>query len=157
MSPNTAAVRDAEIASFLKDHLSLNSTAAVSWEASGKAIVSGSKTEGAGVLLVESLGYRVDELRGTRGDVSRIVRQYPFTAERKMMSTLVALDPANPTTGPVRLFVTGAYWGFLVVCFRAHVRLLRAAHACRVCEFPPPAAPAVPHGHHLHHAHVNVT
>ncbi len=36
-----------------------------------------------------------------------ITRQYPFTAERKMMSTLVALDPRNPTTGPVRLYVTG--------------------------------------------------
>jgi magnesium-transporting ATPase (P-type) len=38
-----------------------------------------------------------------------IARQYPFTAERKMMSTLVALDPANPINGPVRLYVTGVY------------------------------------------------
>lgn len=37
----------------------------------------------------------------------RVVRQYPFTPERKMMSTLVALDPRNPDSGPVRLYVTG--------------------------------------------------
>jgi hypothetical protein len=34
-------------------------------------------------------------------------RQYPFTADRKMMSTLVALEPGNPN-GPLRLYVTGA-------------------------------------------------
>ena len=67
-------------------------------------MVNGSKTEGACVLLVESMGYRVDSIRA---DTERIVKQYPFTAERKLMSTLVALDPHNPTTGPVRLYVTG--------------------------------------------------
>ena len=39
----------------------------------------------------------------------KIVQQYPFTPERKMMSTLVALDPTNVEHGPVRLYVTGAY------------------------------------------------
>ncbi len=34
-------------------------------------------------------------------------RQYPFTADRKMMSTLVVLRPGDPTS-PVRLYVTGA-------------------------------------------------
>jgi magnesium-transporting ATPase (P-type) len=122
VSPNNAVVRDTEIASFLKDHLSLNATVSVSWEANGKAIVSGSKTEGAGVLLVESMGYRVNDLRGEAGS-SRIVRQYPFTAERKMMSTLVALDPSNPTNGPVRLFVTG-------VCLLLLALVLWSEHCC---------------------------
>ncbi len=36
-----------------------------------------------------------------------IVRQYPFTAERKMMSTIVSLDPSNPINGPVRVYVSG--------------------------------------------------
>ncbi|MFN9940789.1 MAG: hypothetical protein ACK56I_15060, partial [bacterium] len=37
-----------------------------------------------------------------------IIQQYPFTAERKMMSTLVSLDPSNPLNGPVRVYVSGA-------------------------------------------------
>lgn len=49
-----------------------------------------------------------------------IARQYPFTAERKMMSTLVALDPSNPINGPVRLYVTGMCLGSL--CCRQQFR-----------------------------------
>ncbi len=44
----------------------------------------------------------------------RVVRQYPFTPERKMMSTLVALDPRNPDNGPVRLYVTGEFLACLL-------------------------------------------
>ena len=47
-----------------------------------------------------------------------ITRQYPFTAERKMMSTLVALDPSNPVNGPVRLYVTGRAERGLLSCAR---------------------------------------
>jgi magnesium-transporting ATPase (P-type) len=37
-----------------------------------------------------------------------IIQQYPFTADRKMMSTLVSLDASNPLNGPVRVYVSGA-------------------------------------------------
>jgi len=169
-SLNHSLVRDRDIADMLKDHLSVNSSAVLTWDEHGKAVVKGSKTEGAGILFVESLGYRYrvirggageqrlpaeepargklartgrsvshhdsniddlagvgDELRGISGKripsmksareadgvanaegIVHIVQQYPFTAERKMMSTLVALDPADPINGPVRLYVSGA-------------------------------------------------
>ena len=45
-----------------------------------------------------------------------IIKQYPFTAERKMMSTLVPLDPTNPATGPIRLYVTGKRTVSLLLC-----------------------------------------
>ena len=64
-SANFARVRDGEIVAMVKDHLSVNSTAVVTWEDNGKAVVKGSKTEGAGVLLVESLGYRHTLIRGS--------------------------------------------------------------------------------------------
>ena len=55
-----------------------------------------------------------------------IVKQYPFTAERKMMSTLVPLDPTNPVNGPVRLYVTGnrlvAAFLFAALCQRVCMR-----------------------------------
>jgi hypothetical protein len=173
---------------MLTDHLSVNTTVVVTWDGNQKPVVRGSKTEGACVLLVESMGYRYLSIRGDgaateqllageptgaaaqgamaaaslfgagssggtpvvsdgtsagtvaawapRSDaagagtsvaggvaavgasVSRravgghgevaILRQYPFTAERKMMSTLVVLDAANPDTSPLRLYITGA-------------------------------------------------
>jgi hypothetical protein len=63
-SANFQKIRDGEIAHIIKDHLSLNSTVVLTWEESGKAVVKGSKTEGAGVLLVESFGYRYQTIRG---------------------------------------------------------------------------------------------
>lgn len=38
-----------------------------------------------------------------------IIKQFPFTAERKMMSTVVSLDPSNPMHGPVRVYVSGEW------------------------------------------------
>jgi hypothetical protein len=183
---------------MLTDHLSMNTTVVVTWDGNQKPVVRGSKTEGACVLLVESMGYRYLSIRGDGAATERllasdaaqavaagaavpgssggtpsvmdcavetlavprssnsslsansapawstthdaasamtragagagagtgagagaaagvpamtgavILRQYPFTAERKMMSTLVVLDAANPDTSPVRLYITGA-------------------------------------------------
>jgi magnesium-transporting ATPase (P-type) len=145
----------------LKDHLSVNSTVVVTWDSKGKPVIRGNKTESAGVLLVESMGFRVLEIRGgeveagaesttptpratagagggTGGSTSaavRILRQYPFTAERKMMSTLVALDPSNPADGPVRLYVTGAAFALSVVmpCTQSHRLLVCMCVFCVVC------------------------
>ena len=85
---------------LLKDHLSVNSTAIVGLSAKGKREVSGSKTEGAGVMLVESMGYDPQTLRKALSDA--IVKQYAFSSEKKMMSTLVALPD-----GRVRCYTTG--------------------------------------------------
>jgi len=167
-SVNHSKIKDGEIVRALKDHLSVNSSAVLTWDEHGKAVVKGSKTEGAGILFVESLGYRYrvirgavaeqhialeesksklakaarsvsgrsnlddlagvgDELRGISGKripsmksareaegadlaegVVHIVQQYPFTAERKMMSTLVSIDSEDPMNGAVRVYVSGA-------------------------------------------------
>ncbi len=194
-------ITDTDVKTMLKDHLSVNSTVVVTWDEKNKPVVRGSKTEGAGVLLVESMGFRYITIRGmgakeeptngaaagvggapagatgesadsaaaaltvkelgsphstsagtgagTSGPGSgvprmgtskreieggqfaegavHIVRQYPFTAERKMMSTLVALDPSNPVHGPVRLYVTGACVG--VVDSNRHIALIVLACA----------------------------
>ena len=73
-SANLAKIRDAEIANMIRDHLALNSTVVVTWESSGKAVVNGSKTEGAGVLLVESMGYRYLTIRGAGASQNVAVR-----------------------------------------------------------------------------------
>jgi hypothetical protein len=58
----------------------------------------------------------------------RVVRQYPFTPERKMMSTLVALDPRNPDNGPVRLYVTGKCG--LCVCAVCELEVVGSVGSC---------------------------
>ena len=104
---------------LLRDQLCLNSTAialpAVS-SASGsrrRVEVKGSKTEGAGIALVESFG--IDPM-AVRSDANNAVLQrYSFSSERKMMSTLVALGPLG-AAGPVRLYVTGGSDFILARC-----------------------------------------
>ena len=46
VSPNAIAIKDAEIGAIIKDHLAVNTTVVVTFDAAGKAIVRGSKTEG---------------------------------------------------------------------------------------------------------------
>ncbi len=230
-SPNAAQVTKVDesfLLPLLASHLCLNTTANVTWDSNGKSVVTGSKTEGACVLLAESCGFRCPSVRTTAtnmgaamvaaldnvgacrtpplpphthlgthpshlpkaraasfrffeggddagehvapfysplevspsryvrfrrraepvtgdgsprrsnasvkstsgvaitagasvggagldrrssarsaGGAEGLLRQYPFTADRKMMSTLVALEPGNPS-GPLRLYVTGA-------------------------------------------------
>ena len=46
VSPNAIVIKDAEIGAMVKDHLAVNTTVVVTFDAAGKAIVRGSKTEG---------------------------------------------------------------------------------------------------------------
>ncbi len=45
-------VGDGDIRAMLKDHLSVNNTVSVTWDANNKSVVRGSKTEGTSVLHV---------------------------------------------------------------------------------------------------------
>ena len=110
---------------LLRDHLSLNSTAIVQLSAKGKREVAGSKTEGAGVMLVESMGFDPQAIRkAAAGDGSpggstnsssssggTLLKQYAFSSERKMMSTLVRLSD-----GRCRLYTTGGSDFILARC-----------------------------------------
>eukprot|EP00158_Paraphelidium_tribonemae_P002869 Partr_v1_DN25739_c0_g1_i1_m74936 putative ATPase, Ca transporting, plasma membrane len=109
-APNFATV-PAPLRVLLRDHLSLNSTAVVGLSAKGKREVAGSKTEGAGVMLVESMGADPAALRRAVADSGTMVKQYAFSSERKMMSTIVALPD-----GRVRMFTTGGSDFILARC-----------------------------------------
>lgn len=85
-----------------RDQLALNATAVVMVSNKGKREVKGSKTEGAGLLLVESFGFDPSEVRKEVQSKGNVVKQYSFSSERKMMSTIVQLPD-----GRVRMFTTG--------------------------------------------------
>jgi magnesium-transporting ATPase (P-type) len=68
--------------------------------------VKGSKTEGAGIALVESFGFEPEAIRAAAAAAGTVLQQFSFSSERKMMSTIVALTPAG-ADGPVRMFTTG--------------------------------------------------
>jgi P-type Ca2+ transporter type 2C len=92
---------------LLRDQLALNSTAAIVYKeehGQRKEEVKGSKTEGAGIKLVNSMGQGVDyqQIRDTYSREFRIIKQFAFSSERKMMSTIVELPD-----GRVRVFTTG--------------------------------------------------
>ena len=87
---------------LLRDHLALNSTAITFLTPKGAKEVKGSKTEGAGIMLVESFGASPLEIRASVEAEGAMVRQYTFSSERKMMSTLV-----KTPGGGHRLYTTG--------------------------------------------------
>jgi magnesium-transporting ATPase (P-type) len=95
--------------------------------------VKGSKTEGAGLLLLRSCGLLPDRLRAAAAP--RVLRQYPFSSERKMMSTLVAL-PGGPEYGGgggvVRLYTTGGAEYVLDRC-TAVTRVGSGGRLCDAC------------------------
>ena len=109
-SPNLATV-PGPLRELLVEHLSLNATAVVGLSSKGKREVAGSKTEGAGVMLVESMGASPPALRKAAADGGRIAKQYAFSSDRKMMSTLVALPG-----GGMRLYTTGGSDFILARC-----------------------------------------
>ena len=105
-SANWAAV-PAPLRALLRDHLCLNSTAVgLPCGPHHRIEVKGSKTEGAGIALVESFGIDPAGLRAEAETTGAVLQRYSFSSERKMMSTIVALSPRG-AEGPVRLFVTG--------------------------------------------------
>ena len=127
---------------LLRDALAANSTATLrdmekkTVEGAGPASsavtaaskeVIGSKTEGAGLLLVEALGFPFAQARaGATASDAQLLKQYPFSSERKMMTTLIARSD-----GTVVQLTTG---GSDMILARCDAELLAAA-------FPPtPAA-----------------
>ena len=107
---------------LLRDHLAINSTAAVVEIASGAAAlgrpreeVRGSKTEGAGLKLVAQLDPALSytAIRAAAASEGRIIKQFAFSSDRKMMSTIVELPD-----GRVRVFTTGGSDMVLSRCSR---------------------------------------
>ena len=102
---------------MLRDHLAVNSTASVielaeSNVSGGPATgavavreeVRGSKTEGAGLKLVAQLDPTLTytAIRAAVAAENRLIKQFAFSSERKMMSTIVELPD-----GRVRVYTTG--------------------------------------------------
>lgn len=83
----------------MKEGMAINSTATVGLDKEGRIEVTGSKTEGALLLLIEKWGADYLSIRAA----TTIKKQYLFTSARKMMSTLVARPD-----GTYRLYVKGA-------------------------------------------------
>lgn len=122
--------------SMLRDHLSLNSTASLVREykdaGDGKAakknaqagdaskagavfkeVVKGSKTEGAGIKLVNSMGYNYEAVRSSAEQSGAVIKQYAFSSERKMMSTIIR--PLASATGETLAEGSGAGYGARVL------------------------------------------
>lgn len=88
------------VPTLLREGLALNSTVEVAVAEDGTRSLTGSSTEAALVEVLEGWeGFDVDTIRGT----AAIKKQYAFTANRKMMSTLVL-----NADGSHRLYVKGA-------------------------------------------------
>lgn len=85
---------------LLTHGLSVNSTAFLLHRPNKPVEVKGSKTEGALLMFAETLGCKYAQLRSTLK--SDIVKLYPFSSAKKMMSTLV-----RTPTG-YRIYVKGA-------------------------------------------------
>lgn len=97
--PGAADLPD-RLVTALRDGLSINSTAflLVDKNNNNRVEVKGSKTEGALIMFAQALGADYQERRATLD----IAKQYPFSSEKKMMSTLV-----RTATG-YRVYVKGA-------------------------------------------------
>jgi len=106
MSGNNASNTDkipAPLLALVSPVLALNSTAVLIVDpATGVADVKGSKTEGAGLLLLASLGIKYEAMREASHADKTVVANFPFSSEKKMGSVLIALPD-----GRVRLLVTG--------------------------------------------------
>lgn len=141
-APALTAPRDlpAPLRDLLRDQLSLNSTAGVirTVEAGGvvREDVKGSKTEGAGLQLVSAMGFAYDALRTAAADTGAVLKQFAFSSERKMMSTIVALPD-----GRVRVFTTGGSDMVLSRCDR--VAALGAGGDVTVRDLTPDAVAGI--------------
>jgi len=103
---------------LLRDHLAINSTAAViEVHAHGRTHeeVRGSKTEGAGLKLVAQLDSELSytAIRAALSEHGRLIKQFAFSSDRKMMSTIAELPD-----GRVRVFTTGGSDMVLSRCTR---------------------------------------
>ncbi|MEI6161560.1 MAG: glycosyltransferase, partial [Roseococcus sp.] len=113
---------------MLRDHLAVNSTASVielaeSNVSGGPATgavavreeVRGSKTEGAGLKLVAQLDPALSytAIRAALSEHGRLIKQFAFSSDRKMMSTIAELPD-----GRVRVFTTGGSDMVLSRCTR---------------------------------------
>ena len=112
---STATLRDMEKRAVIEG--AGPSTGAVT--AASKEVF-GSKTEGAGLLLVEALGFPFAKARtGATAGEAQLLKQYPFSSERKMMTTLI-----SRSDGAVVQLTTG---GSDMVLARCDAELLVAA------------------------------
>jgi Ca2+-transporting ATPase len=118
---STATLRDVE-----KKTLAGAGPASSAASAASKEVI-GSKTEGAGLLLVEAMGFPFALARAgvTAGEAQQQLKQYPFSSERKMMTTLILRSD-----GAVLQITTG---GSDMILARCEAELAAAA-------FAPPAA-----------------
>lgn len=90
-------------------HMALNTCATFVDDNVGLPKVTGSKTEGALILLLRVWGFDYSALR--QDARASVFKQYPFSSELKMMSTLVRL-----ADGTLRLYVTGGSDVILARC-----------------------------------------
>jgi Ca2+-transporting ATPase len=99
--------------SHLCEGVNLNSTARETLDDKGAVSFSGSKTEVALLEMSKSLGYLYTDTRTKY----KVLAMFPFSSERKRMSTLVQLDGSGD--GRAVLYVKGASEIILASCSHA--------------------------------------
>lgn len=93
------ALCDDAVSRLIETAIAVNSTAQLDLSDSGRPSVLGNPTEGALLLWLRAAGVDYRSIR----EESRVVRELPFTTERKYMATVIA-EP----DGRERIFVKGA-------------------------------------------------